>query len=99
MLGNPPGPTRGDEGLPDPEFVEGAKELLDLILGICGAPCLPKWNARIFASISGGSPPLLDSVDWGGPGLRAALTLPRGVEEDVILGGGFCGPFVRFERD
>jgi len=77
LLGIPPAPgVLGDEGLPGPPLPER-------MLGICGAPCLPKWKARIFASIAGGRPPLLDSVDCGW-GLRDALTLPKGVEDEVM---------------
>lgn len=49
-----------------------------------GAPRLSRWNARIFAARSALSPPpVLLMVLCGG--LRAALMLPSGVDEAVIL--------------
>lgn len=59
------------------------------ILRLCGggAPCLERWNAFILACMSCGSPPPLADKDvGGGPGLRAALTAPSGVDDaDMLL--------------
>ena len=48
-----------------------------------GGPCLDNWKAFILACISEDSPLALAG---GGGGLRAALTVPRGLEEAVIGG-------------
>lgn len=48
-----------------------------------GAPLRSRWKALIFAAISGFSPPPLPIVLCGGR--RAALRLPRGVDEFVML--------------
>jgi hypothetical protein len=47
-------------------------------------PCLDKWNAFIFASmLCAIAPPEAPRVLMG-PGLRALLSMPRGVEEAVM---------------
>ena len=45
-----------------------------------GVPCLDRENAFILACISDVSPLALDG---GGPGLRAALTAPKGLKDEL----------------
>ena len=50
-----------------------------------GAPCRERWKAFILSCMDCGRLPPLEDRDGGGPGLRAALTAPRGVEEAVMF--------------
>lgn len=64
-----------------------------------GAPCRPRWTACILASISCETLrplPRLEMVGaFGGRGFRAALILPSGVDEGVMLA---VAPLVETER-
>lgn len=65
-----------------------------------GAPCLPSWNAFIRAAISpvyAPARPLLEKVGTG-CGRRAALRLPRGVEDDVMPAVVALAAFADIER-
>ena len=62
-----------------------------------GAPCLERWKAFILACISCGRPPPLEDSDGGGPGLRAALTAPSGVDDAVMFDVGGTSEEVRRE--
>ena len=50
-----------------------------------GAPCLDMWKALRRAAMSGFIAPPRPMVLTVGAGLRAALTLPNGVEDGVML--------------
>jgi len=90
LLGTPPGCPPGDMGLlllGDELGLWGAGPLPGKPVG--GAPFRPRWTACILASMSWEtlSPlPLLEMVGgFGGRGFLAALMLPSGVDEDVIV--------------
>jgi len=60
--------------------------LLGVVGCLLGAPWRPRWKAFIRAAISAltfNPLPLLEKVGWFG-GLRAALMVPRGVEDAVM---------------
>lgn len=84
-VGSPLAKGAGGDRLVRPEESGPA----DMVLKFCkgGAPCLERWNAFILAWTSWGNwllCELLEATD-GWAGLRAAFTLPRGVEE-VVMG-------------
>ena len=54
-------------------------------VGAGGAPCRERWKAFILSCMDCGRLPPLDDRDGGGPGLRAALRAPRGVDEAVMF--------------
>lgn len=64
-----------------------------------GAPCRDRWNAFILACISCGRAPALAVAkeDGGGPGLRAALIAPRGLEGALVLANDGDSDIARYE--
>ena len=80
------------------------RELTDVPDGIRrfwggGTPWRDRWKALILACMSWGRPPPLvpDMDDGGGAGLRAALRVPRGVDEEVMFRE--VGPSVGFRNE
>lgn len=90
LAGTPPREGPGDCGTPvtgvGAPAIPGVGGPLGLPGG--GAPCLDIWKALILAAMSGPNelPPLAIELAVGvGAGRLAALTLPNGVDEGVIL--------------
>lgn len=88
LAGRPPGiwgPVGDGPGVVAPGVVGGLR-------AAAGAPCLFMWKAFILAMISGLTAPPRPRVLTVGAGRLAALTLPRGVDDCVMLvaeeGGG-----------